>query len=192
MQALEVSPTTQREGGNMGTVTINDTAIQDMLQSALAFSAQKVALSDGEEVLRSVGRGNCAACAYIRYALSKEIGEYLGSIDTSVRSVYAYEPEYATGVFYMDTAHSMVDRGINLIVTVDQKNHALDSIVASLEDAVREAVRPLLCPDADGSCYVLDVRVVDREELASRRGYGAMVSSIYTAPVKLWTRGDLA
>ena len=141
MAAVTVSATTQHEGGKMSTVTINDAAIRDMVQSALAFSAQKTALSDGEEVLRSIAGGACATCAYVRHGLCKEIGEYLGSIDASVRSVYAYEPEYATGAFFVDPSLSAVDRGINLIVAVDRKNAALDSIVASLEDAVREGAR---------------------------------------------------
>jgi hypothetical protein len=73
---------------------------------------------------------------------------------------------------------------------VDRKNHALNSIVASLEDAVKEGVRPLLCSKANGSCFALDVKVVDGEELETRRGYGALVSSVYVAPMRLWSRGD--
>ncbi len=190
MRAVGVGAGTTYEGGNMGTVTIDGIAIQDMVQSALAFSAQKTALQAAGEVQQAVGGGDCVACGYLRYALSKEIGEYLGTIDTSVQAVYAYEPEYAAGALHVDSARPAVDNGINLIVSVDRKNAALSSVVASLDDAIREGVKSLLCSKANGSCYAFDVRVVDGDEVASRRGYGALISSIYAAPVRLWARDD--
>jgi hypothetical protein len=180
----------RREGGKMDTVTINGIAIQEMVESALTFSAAKAGLPAGPEARREIVGGGCIVCEYLRYGLSKELSEYLGSIDRSVQAVYAYEPEYVTGVLHLDSAGPTIDRGINLIVSVDRKNHALDSIVASLEDAVEESVRPLLCSKADGSCFALDVKVVDGEELSSRRGYGALVSSVYVAPMRLWSRSD--
>jgi hypothetical protein len=174
----------------MDTVTINGIAIQAMVDSALAFSAEKAALLAAPEARREIADGDCTVCEYLRYGLSKELAEYLGSIDRSVQAVYAYEPEYAAGVLHVDSAGPGIDRGINLIVSVDRKNHALDSVVASLEDAVKEGVRPLLCSKANGSCFALDVKVVDGEELSARRGYGALVSSIHVAPMRLWTRSD--
>jgi hypothetical protein len=192
MRAVGVGAGMTLEGGNMGTVTIDGIAIQDMVQSALAFSAQKTALPASAEVQQAVAGGDCVACGYLRYALSKEIGEYLGTIDTSVQAVYAYEPEYAAGALHVDSAQPVVDNGINLIVSVDRKNAALSSIVASLEDAIKEGVKSLLCSKANGSCYAFDVRVVDGDEVASRRGYGALISSIYATPVRLWARDDAA
>jgi hypothetical protein len=180
--------TTHDEGGNMATVTINGTAIQEMVGDALAFSAKKGALQDREDAQRAILGGDCTVCGYFRYGLSKEMGAYLGAIDSSVQAVYSYEPEYAAGALHIDSAAPGVDRGINLIVSVDRKNHALDSIVASLEDAMKEAAQSLRCLNANGSCYAVDIRIVDGEELASRRGYGALVSSLYATPVRLWSR----
>jgi hypothetical protein len=192
MRGVDIGLGVIQEGGNMGTVTINGTAIQDMVQSALAFSARNAALGTVHEAQQLITGGDCVACSYLRYALSKEIGEYLGAIDTSVQGVYAYEPEYATGALHIDSRGPGTDRGINLIVSVDRKNAALTSIVASLEDAVKDGVKSLLCVKADGSCYAVDVKIVDGEELASRRGYGALVSSLYAPPIQLWARGDAA
>jgi hypothetical protein len=186
---VKVGRSSKREGGKMDTVTINGTAIQNMVQSALAFSAERAELPAAEQARRAISRGDCTVCDYLRYGLSKEISQYLGSIDRSVQAVYAYEPEYAAGVLHLDSAGPGVDPGINLIVAVDRKNHALSSIVASLEDAVKEGLRGLVCAKANGTCFALDVKVVDGEELASRRGYGALVSSVYVAPMRLWSRG---
>ena len=189
---VSVGMSSKREGGKMDPVTINGTAIQEMVQSALAFSVEKAELSAAREARREIADGDCTVCEYLRYGLSKELGQYLGTIDRSVQAVYAYEPEYAAGVLHLDSGGPGIDQGINLIVSVDRKNHALDSIVASLEDAVKEGVQALLCSKANGSCFALDVKVVDGEELASRRGYGALVSSVYVAPMRLWSRVDSA
>jgi hypothetical protein len=179
-----------QEGGKMGTVTIDAAAIGNMTENALAFCARKVGFRDVGEARKRIQDGECVICGYLTYALSKEIGEYLGDIDNSVQAVYAYEPEYSTGGFHLDGAGQAIDRGINLIVSVDCQNAALASIVASLEDAVREAVKPLACSKSNGGCYALDVRVADAEEVSSRRGYGALLSSLYAPPLRLWVRGD--
>jgi hypothetical protein len=192
MRAVGLDIGTTCEGGKMTTVTIDGTAIQEMVHIGLGFSAEKATLPGAEEARHAIAGGNCIACEYLRYGLSKEIGQYLGLIDTSVQAVYAFEPEYAAGALHLDSTGPGVDGGINLIVAVDRKNHALDSIVASLEDSMKEGVQSLLCAKANGSCYAMDVKIVDGEELASRRGYGALVTSLHAPPIRLWTRDDLA
>jgi len=32
------------------------------------------------------------------------------------------------------------------------------------------------------------VKVADEEQVASRRGYGALISSIYVRPLRIWAR----
>ncbi len=174
----------------MGTVTIDAAAIGNMTESALAFCARQTGFRDVEEARKCIKDGECVVCGYLTYALSKEIGEYLGGIDNSVQAVYSYEPEYSTGGFHLDGHAPAIDQGINLIVSVDRKNAALASIVASLEDAVREAMKPLACSRATASCHALDVKVADAEEVTSRRGYGALLSSLHAPPLMLWARSD--
>jgi hypothetical protein len=172
----------------MGTVTIDVTAIGNMIETALVFCAQTTGFRGGEEALEAIRQGDCCICSYLRYGLSKELGEYLGGIDASVQAVYSYEPEHCTGVTELATVEPALERGINLIVSVDRRSAALSSIIASLEDAVIEAAKNLICSEASGSCYALDVKVADEKEVASRRGYGALISSIHVAPLKIWAR----
>ena len=172
----------------MGTVTIDATAVKNMLETALVFCAQTTGFREGEEALEAIRQGDCCTCSYLRYGLSKELGGYLGGIDDSVQAVYSYEPEHCTGVTELARIEPALERGINLIVLVDRRSAALSSIIASLEDAVIEAARNLVCPEASGACYALDVQVADEKEVASRRGYGALISSIHVAPLKIWAR----
>ena len=174
----------------MGTVTIDATSIRDMVESALVYSARLSGLQDPGQALEAVRAGDCCACSYVRYGLCKELGEYLGGIDVSVGSVYAYEPEHCTGVTDLASNEAERMRGINLVISVDRRSAALTSILASLEDAVSEATKALVCPKGSGSCYMLDVKVADEQEVASRRGYGALVSSIHVRPLRVWRRSD--
>jgi hypothetical protein len=174
----------------MGTVSIDATAIGNMIDSALVFCAELSGFASRQQALDVIRGGDCCACSYLRHGLCKELGEYLGGIDASVMAVYAYEPEYSTGV--NDIADIGRERmgGINLVVSVDRRSAAFTSILASLEDAVREATRPLICPKGNGSCYMLDVKVADEQEVATRRGYGALISSIHVRPLRVWSRGE--
>ena len=184
MDAIAIDVTAIKKGGKMGMVTIDATTIDSMVENALAFCAQKTGLRDGE-ALEAVRRGDCSVCSYLRYGLSKEIGAYLGDIDTSVQAVYTYEPEYSIG---LDDVYRATDRGIHLIVSVDRRSAALASIIASLEDGLGDARKRLVCSKANGSCHALDVKVADEEQVASRRGYGALISSIYVRPLRIWAR----
>jgi len=161
-----------------------------MIDSALAFCAELSGLESHQQALEAIRGGDCCACSYLRYGLSRELGEYLGGIDASVKAVYAYDPEHCTGVTDLADAERERLGGINLVVSVDRRSAAFTSILASLEDAVREATVPLICPKGNGSCYVLDVKVADEQEVATRRGYGALVSSIHVRPLRVWSRGD--
>ncbi|HUV73247.1 MAG TPA: hypothetical protein VMW79_02960, partial [Anaerolineae bacterium] len=134
----------------MGTVTIDATSIRDMVESALVYSARLSGLQERGQALEAVRAGDCCACSYVRYGLCKELGEYLGGIDVSVGSVYAYEPEHCTGVTDLASNEAERMRGINLVISVDRRSAALTSILASLEDAVSEATKALVCPKGSG------------------------------------------
>jgi hypothetical protein len=45
--------------------------------------------------------------------------------------------------------------------------------------------------DATGAnqrAYLLDVQVVDAADVANRRGYGALLTSLHHPPIKVWER----
>lgn len=184
MKTAAIDMITAKKGGETRMITIDATAIGNMVDNALAFCVQRTRLPSGE-ALEAIRNGDCSVCGYFRYGLSKEIGAYVGNIDDSVQAVYTYEPEYSTGLHNLD---GVLDRGINLIVSVDRTSAALSSLIASLDDGFKDAREQLVCSKANGSCYALDVKVADEEEVASRRGYGALVSSIHVSPLKVWAR----
>jgi len=159
--------------------------ITNMIEDALVFCAAKMSTGTKEKALDRVLQGDCSACGYVRYGLAKDIAQYLGSIDDTVKAVYLYEPEYATND---DTVG--LSFGINLLAWVERKSAALNSMVAGLDAALIEERKPLLCPEATAECFSLDVKVADDDEVRRRRGYGALVNSIFVRPIKVWERSN--
>jgi hypothetical protein len=171
----------------MSAATFDSTKMKEMMDHALEFGAQKLGHKDVQRTLTAVAHGDCGACDYVRYGLAKEIAGYLGSMDTSVKAVYTFEPEYATG------ADGAVGRpglspAISMIAWVDHKSAALLSVVDMLAEAVAHEMRQLACPKANALCHMLDVKVVDDSEVQSRLGYGALVNSFYICPLEVWHR----
>ncbi len=161
-----------------------DTAVvTNIMEQAIEFCAEKTGLKDRSRVLEAMVRGDCAVCEYLRYGLAQGVAGYLGAVDETVKSVYTYEPEYATG-----GDEPMASPGINLIAHVTRKSAAFSSVVAALNSALAAESRRLACPKASTLCYGLDVRVADDDEVQRRIGYGALVHSLYVRPIEIWQR----
>lgn len=166
-------------------MSFDKSIVADMIEEALTFSAAKTRTGTKEKALDRVLQGDCSVCEYMRYGLAKGIAQYLGSIDDTVKAVYVYEPEYATDEEMVGLSFS-----INLLAWVQRESAALNSIVAGLDAALMEERKRLLCPDATAECFSLDVKVADDDEVRRRRGYGALVNSIFVRPTKVWGRSD--
>ena len=170
----------------MCAIRFDNTTVTDMMEGAIEFCAEKKGLKSRKQALEAIRCGDCSVCEYLSYGLAKGVAEYLGSVDDTVKTVYTYEPEYATG-----TDRAIPGRfpaGINLIVWVSRKSAALSSVVASVSSALTEKYRQIVCSDANALCYALDVQVVDDDEVGKRTGYGALINSLYVRPIEIWQR----
>lgn len=166
-------------------MSFDKSIVANMIEEALAFSAAQTGTGTKEKALDRVLQGDCSVCGYMRYGLAKGLAQYLGSIDDTIKAIYVYEPEYATN----DDAVGL-SFGINLLAWVARKSAALNSIVAGLGAALIEERKCLLCPEATAECFSLDVKVADDDEVRRRRGYGALVDSIFVRPTKVWERSN--
>ena len=166
-------------------ISFDKSIVANMIEDALAFCAAKMGTETKEKALEAVLQGDCSVCGYVRYGLAQSLAQYLGSIDDTIKAVYNYEPEYAT-----NDEMAGLSFGIHLLAWVERKSAALNSIVAGLDAALMEERKRLLCPDATAECFSLDVKVADDDEVRRRRGYGALVNSIFVRPTKVWERSN--
>ena len=164
------------------------TRIPEMIQNAIMFSAEKRGMADRDQVVRAREHGDCTTCEYLRFGLANEVADYLGSMDTTIKSVYVYEPEAATAMNgNLHQCPGLVP-GINMIIRVSRKTAALESLLTSIVSAVEEEFGRFNCPDANALCTMIDVIIVDDHEVEQRTGYGALIGSLFTPPIEIWQR----
>lgn len=177
-----------RGGGEVTTITFDASIVKGMMEKALASCAQKTGLKSRDQVLAAMRRGECPVCDQLRYHLAQGVAAYLGAVDGTVKSVYIYEPEYATSVDGTDLERPRRSPGISLIAWVSRKSAALSSLIASMSAALAQESQRLTCAEANALCYALDVNLADDNEVENRTGYGALIHSLYVHPVEIWRK----
>lgn len=171
----------------MTTMQWDRTWADRMVESGVAFCASKVFAGDTGRTRQALRQGQCDVCDYVRYSLAKQVGDYLGQMDQTVKAVYTFEAE--PGEIDDATARRRAGAsGISLIAWVDRKTAALSALVAALEAGLSDRRRAIGCAKATPACYFLDVHMVDDVDVRERRGYGALVDGLHVRPVQVWTR----
>jgi hypothetical protein len=174
--------------GSVTQTTVDPAAVSEWLDEALEFCAQKSGKAGVEQALRSLADGDCCACEYLRHALVKRVGQYLGFMDGAVRAVYTYEPEHAIGWDGPVPEGGDSSPGMHLVAHVSHKGSSLPGLVLALEAALAEERRKLNCSRSTAPCFGLDLGVADDADVQQRLGYGALITSPWVQPVQVWHR----
>ena len=172
----------------MSTITFDTAIVTGMIEDAIEFCAEKTGLKGREQIVEALRRGDCSRCEYLRYGLAEGVAEYLGSVDDTIKTIYTYEPEYATSMDGPIPDRPNLSPGISMIVWASRKSAALSSVVTMLGSALAKEFRQLACPQANALCWMLEVQVVDDDEVQGRTGYGALIGSLYVCPTEIWRR----
>jgi len=163
------------------------TRVDQMIESAVAFCARKVFAGDTDRALAMLRQGRCDVCDYLRYGLARQIGDYLGRTDSTIKAVYLFEGEPDEGNEPAPNSPARAS-GISLIAWVDRKTAALSALAAALETNLAHGRRAIGCPLARPSCYFLDVHMVDDADIRDHRGYAAVLDGLHVRPLEVWTR----
>src|SRR5512133_957453 len=140
--------------------------------SAITDCADHITSGNTTQVMEMLRQGRCDICRGFTDHLIIHLVEYLSQVDKNVKAVVKYEPEPASLNPLAASLH-MPSRqnGINLIAWVDRKSAALTSLNATLESALSESRKKLGCPNAQPTCFNLDMQLVDDREVLEGRGY---------------------
>lgn len=130
-----------------------------------------------ESTLERLRRGDPEAHSSFRYALAKELGEYLGGLGASFRALYIY------GSAMRDAASLCSD--IDILAVVERRRDEVARLLLRIDLALSTCYRELL-RGAAAPLSLLDVHVVDAREERERQGYGALLTGYGTCPVCLW------
>ena len=130
-----------------------------------------------ESTLERLRRGDPETHSSFRYALAKELGEYLGGLGASFRALYVY------GSAMRDRASLCSD--IDLLAVVERRRDEVARLLLRIDLALSTGYRELL-QGATTPASLLDVHIMDASEERERRGYGALLTGLDTCPVCLW------
>ncbi len=160
-----------------------------MVEQAIAFCADKKFAGDIDQTRHELRKGRCDACEYLSYSLVKQIGEYLGQVDRTVKAVYAYKPDRAPLTQYAgNVTAGRRASGINLIAWVDRKSPVLTALGSSLESFLTVSRRKIGCVNATPACCNLDIQMVEDREVQESRGLGVIIQSMYVRSLQIWSR----
>jgi len=163
-----------------------------MFRRAIAESAPQLGLKGSAQVVERLRRGYCQSCETLRFNLARQVADYVALVDPDMRALYLYDPEYASGDYECAKSASSPSSGIHLIAWTRAKKSIPSDMLQELRAAFQDARADILCPDASGLCYSLNVAVVNDAEVRTRKGYAAMIDSTSIRPTQVWARYRVA
>jgi hypothetical protein len=167
-----------------------DQALADqMIDRAIGECAEIHFAGSIRKMRRALLMGECEYCQCLSDRLVRQIGEYLGKVDKTVKAVYQYTPFENPQESSDETQVSFKkDSGINLVVWVERKSAALNALLETLETALSTNQHKIGCPKSAPSCYVLDIETVSDSEVKDRRGLGLLVENSFLKSNLVWRR----
>ncbi|MFA5400700.1 MAG: hypothetical protein WC169_08750 [Dehalococcoidia bacterium] len=157
--------------------------VDSVVNKALTISADKMHVGNIQALIECLKKGDPIACSYCHYNIAKELGKILGIWDKDIRAVYAYGYDDNTTAegCCEDVSPSSL---IHMIIWAGRKTNALKALIESIDRAMVQVHRRLLgLKDIE---HVLDIQVIDDDDVKNRKGYAALLQSIYQTPVKVW------
>ncbi|MFC1936062.1 hypothetical protein ACFLYP_00185 [Chloroflexota bacterium] len=119
-------------------------------------------------------------------ALAEEVGSVLGDFDSKVTEVYFFEPCMNTDIESGDDLP--IDGTLNLLLVVKTQTAGLDAFIASLDRALTQTIKELPLPIVESYDSILNIIPVTQKDIDARKGYAALLSSLYAPPLKVWQR----
>jgi hypothetical protein len=141
-------------------------------------------LASRHAVAERLRQGDSCTDGYYRYNIAKQIAEYLGALNEEITVVYIVDYDATPGDLCF-TEGSPISL-ITLVVRVERKVQDLDSLIKRLNDALARRYADVV--GLPRLAHLLDVQVVKDQDVKNRVGYGAMFSSFYHRPIKIWER----
>jgi len=157
-----------------------------ILSQAMQYCAQKMGLKDAQAAVEKVKQGDTMACSYCHYSAAQQVADALGMLDSNVQAAYMFEYDATPEDISMGEAARIIP--LHLLVWVARKTDALSALVESLDRAMAQSLANMMGTSADA--HVLDVQVVDDSDIKNHTAYGALLSSLFQRPIKVWDRQE--
>lgn len=157
-----------------------------IMSQALDYCAQKMGLKSTQAAVEKVKQGDTMACSYCHYSAAQQVADALGMLDSNVQTAYMFDYDATPEDISLGEASRIIP--LHLLVWVGRKTDALSALVESLDRAMAQSMADMLGTSPDA--HVLDVQVVDDSDVKNRIAYGALLSSLFQRPIKVWDRQE--
>ena len=157
---------------------------EDVTSKALDFCARKLGVDGPKAAAVCLSRRDYNALDYCHYSMAEQVGAALGSLDDNVQTVYMFDYDATAEDICFD--ESPFTPLVHLLVRVERKTEALNALIAMLDRALARSYAKIVGPE--GLQHLLDVQIIDTQDVAQRKGYGALLSSLHHRPLKVWNR----
>ena len=175
----------QKKEGQLATERVGSLkdAIESIRNNAINYARNKMPPQlQNEELSRLLERRDFIQ--YFRHALAHEIAQVLGTYDQHVQAVYLFDESINPDAETEDYLPH-VDLTIHLLLEVTSNSAALGSFITSLDRGLTEELREMPTKFS-GYTSFLDIIPITKQAIQERRGYAALLSSIYARPRKVW------
>jgi hypothetical protein len=167
---------------------IDQSLIDTMVDQAIIESSEELFAGDTYRLRQMMLQGHCEYCGRVSESLARQLGEYLGRIDRTVKAVYHYAPFELPEIPSSGSQEPHV--GINLVVWAERKSAALNALLETLETVLKASRHKIGCADASPRCFSLDVKMVSDLEVHEQRGLGLLVERNFLRSTSVWKRPD--
>jgi coenzyme F420-reducing hydrogenase delta subunit/MinD superfamily P-loop ATPase len=161
-------------------------ACREMIARTLDFCEKKTRLQGHAAIAAALQQRNRAVHDYFLYGLAKEIGHFLGEVDASVKAVYLFEPESLTEE--VNGHQPNLARGLELIVWVDNHRESPSPLLEAIDDELLLQYKSLVGPAVATMRHFVSADVITDQDVQARRGGGALITSLHTRPLEVWSR----
>jgi len=158
-----------------------------MVERAVVTCAEENFSGSVRQMRQAIFLGDCAQCQCVSNQLVRQIGEYLGQMDGTIRAVYQYEPSQQE---LNGNEPEYIKGGMHFIVWAARKSAALNALVKTLEASLSASQRKLGCANASPECLVLDLHVVDDSDVHEGRGLALLVNKPVLQAHKVWAHPE--
>jgi hypothetical protein len=167
--------------------TLN-TITRGMFRRALAASAMQLGIKTPARAAEELRKGDCDRCQVFRINLARQVGSYLSTVDSDLRAVYAYNPDYAFGDYQSTGSKSSFSSALYLLAWTRTRKSIPSDVTAKLSRAFLTARQMIKCGDASETCINLTLQIVTDAQVKARQGYAALIESLNVRPNQVWVK----
>jgi len=153
--------------------------VQNSFNYAFNFCEHKLK-ENRNSIISLFKKGNSSVHSDFRYALAKKIGAYLGDLSTNLSEIYLHGSAVKN--------RSGPGSDIDMIILLEYKFEPFKLLLFKLNDEIEFFYNEIMKHKYFTGEFssLLDINLINSSEFESRKGFGAVINSVNSAPIKLW------